>query len=102
MPVVKIEKQKSKYTKLDQACMSEYELPLDPCWEFSRDNLSLGKTLGEGAFGKVLRGEADGILCENVMHTVAVKMLKGNYYLFKTSNLPVPTYLKYKPFNLLI
>jgi len=89
MPVVKIEKQKSKYTKLDQVCMSEYELPLDPCWEFSRENLSLGKTLGEGAFGKVLRGEADGILCENVMHTVAVKMLKGNYYLFKTSNLPV-------------
>jgi len=80
MPVVKIEKQKSKYTKLDQVCMSEYELPLDPCWEFSRDNLSLGKTLGEGAFGKVLRGEADGILCENVMSTVAVKMLKGYYF----------------------
>ncbi|KAL4112399.1 hypothetical protein QTP88_016198 [Uroleucon formosanum] len=79
MPVVKIEKQKSKYTKLDQACMSEYELPLDPCWEFSRDNLSLGKTLGEGAFGKVLRGEANGILCENVMHTVAVKMLKDGH-----------------------
>ncbi|XP_060838222.1 fibroblast growth factor receptor homolog 1-like isoform X2 [Rhopalosiphum padi] len=79
MPVVKIEKQKSKYTKLDQVCMSEYELPLDPCWEFSRDNLSLGKTLGEGAFGKVLRGEADGILCENVMSTVAVKMLKDGH-----------------------
>ncbi|XP_025199424.1 fibroblast growth factor receptor 4-like isoform X1 [Melanaphis sacchari] len=79
MPVVKIEKQKSKYTKLDQVCMSEYELPLDPCWEFSRENLSLGKTLGEGAFGKVLRGEADGILCENVISTVAVKMLKDGH-----------------------
>jgi len=77
MPVVKIEKQKSKYTKLDQACLSEYELPLDPNWEFPRENLSLGKTLGEGAFGKVLRGEADGILSDNVMNTVAVKMLKG-------------------------
>ncbi|VVC24470.1 Hypothetical protein CINCED_3A009612 [Cinara cedri] len=79
MPVVKIEKQKSKYTKLDQTCLSEYELPLDPCWEFSRENLSLGKTLGEGAFGKVLRGEADGILCENVTTTVAVKMLKDGH-----------------------
>lgn len=78
MPVVKIEKQKSKYTKLqDQTCLSEYELPLDPCWEFPRSNLSLSKTLGEGAFGKVLRGEADGILCDNVVTTVAVKMLKG-------------------------
>lgn len=76
MPVVKIEKLKSKYSKLEQ-CMSEYELPLDPCWEFSREYLSLGKTLGEGAFGKVLRGEADGILCESVTNTVAVKMLKG-------------------------
>lgn len=57
--------------------MSEYELPLDPCWEFLRDNLSLGETLGEGAFGKVLRGEAEGILSENLIDTVAVKMLKG-------------------------
>ncbi|XP_050546487.1 fibroblast growth factor receptor homolog 1-like isoform X2 [Daktulosphaira vitifoliae] len=80
MPVVKIEKQKSKYTKLqNQTCLSEYELPLDPCWEFSRSNLSLSKTLGEGAFGKVLRGEADGILCDNVITTVAVKMLKDGH-----------------------
>lgn len=77
LPVVKIEKQKSKYSKLEQACLSEYELPLDPCWEFPRENLTLGKTLGEGAFGKVLRAEADGILCDNVVTTVAVKMLKG-------------------------
>lgn len=75
MPLVKIEKQKCKYTKLDQGCPFEYELPLDPVWEVSRDNLSLGKTLGEGAFGKVLRGEA--YLVENEMTTVAVKMLKG-------------------------
>jgi len=86
MPVVKIEKQKSKYTKLDQACLSEYELPLDPCWEFSRENLSLGKTLGEGAFGKVLRGEADGVLCDHVTTTVAVKMLKGERVFVRKSN----------------
>jgi len=59
--------------------LTEYELPIDPCWEFLRDNLSLGKALGEGAFGKVVRGEIDGFLCENVMNTVAVKMLKGSY-----------------------
>ena len=32
--------------------VSEYELPLDPEWEFPRENLTLGKTLGEGAFGE--------------------------------------------------
>ena len=32
--------------------VSEYELPLDPEWEFPRENLTLGKTLGEGAFGR--------------------------------------------------
>jgi len=73
---VKIEKQKSKYTK-EHACLIEYELPIDPHWEFPRDNLLLSKVLGEGAFGKVVRGEVDGFLCENVMNTVAVKMLKG-------------------------
>jgi len=76
-PEVKIEKQKSKCTNIDQACLTEYELPLDPSWEFPRDKLLFGKTLGEGAFGKVILGEIDGILIENVMNTVAVKMLKG-------------------------
>ena len=33
--------------------ISEYELPLDPDWEFPRSKLRLGSTLGEGAFGKV-------------------------------------------------
>ena len=33
--------------------VSEYELPLDPAWEFPRSDLKLCETLGEGAFGKV-------------------------------------------------
>jgi len=74
---VKIEKQKINYTTQDQACLTEYELPLDLHWEFSRARLSLDKTLGEGEFGKVVRGEIDRNFCENVKNTVAVKMLKG-------------------------
>ena len=35
--------------------VSEYELPLDPAWEFPRSDLKLCETLGEGAFGKVRR-----------------------------------------------
>lgn len=76
MPVVKIEKQKTRSGKLDSV-VSEYELPLDSMWEFPRDELTMGKSLGEGAFGKVVRAEALGILQQGISSTVAVKMLKG-------------------------
>ncbi|XP_064629948.1 fibroblast growth factor receptor 2-like isoform X2 [Lineus longissimus] len=57
---------------------SEYEIPLDPEWEFNRTWLSLGKPLGEGAFGQVVRGEAQDISGKNGRTTVAVKMLKDD------------------------
>ena len=44
--------------------------------------LTLGKTIGEGAFGKVVIGEAVGIVCQEKTTTVAVKMLKGEKHTF--------------------
>lgn len=76
MPIVKIEKQKTRNCKFD-SMVSEYELPLDSAWEFPRDSLTLGKSLGEGAFGKVVKAEAQGILQQGISTVVAVKMLKG-------------------------
>ncbi|PIK41095.1 hypothetical protein BSL78_22062, partial [Apostichopus japonicus] len=58
--------------------VSTFEIPLDVEWEFPSDRLSLGKTLGEGAFGKVVMGEAVGILGKETTTQVAVKMLKPN------------------------
>lgn len=81
MPVVKIEKQKSRPGKLD-SMVSEYELPLDSDWEFPRDQLTMGKSLGEGAFGRVVKAEAQGILQQGIATVVAVKMLKGKKYTF--------------------
>uniref|UniRef100_A0A1B6CPE6 receptor protein-tyrosine kinase n=1 Tax=Clastoptera arizonana TaxID=38151 RepID=A0A1B6CPE6_9HEMI len=78
MPLVKIEKQKTKNYKFD-SMVSEYELPLDSSWEFPRDSLTLGKTLGEGAFGKVVRAEGEGILQQGISTVVAVKMLKEGH-----------------------
>ncbi|XP_068445331.1 vascular endothelial growth factor receptor kdr-like isoform X2 [Clinocottus analis] len=46
-------------------------------WEFPRDRLRLGKTLGHGAFGKVVDASAFGIDKLSTCKTVAVKMLKG-------------------------
>jgi len=39
--------------------------------------LTIGKLLGEGAFGMVLMAEADGICNTPGLTTVAIKMLKG-------------------------
>ncbi|KAL6968809.1 Fibroblast growth factor receptor 4 [Sarracenia purpurea var. burkii] len=74
--VVKIERQKAQSVRTDSFSMTEYELPVDSDWEFPREHLQLGKSLGEGAFGKVVKAEAFGILQPNITTTVAVKMLK--------------------------
>ncbi|KAA0709396.1 Vascular endothelial growth factor receptor kdr-like [Triplophysa tibetana] len=59
---------------LDEQCD---RLPYDSNkWEFPRDRLRLGKTLGHGAFGKVVEASAFGIDKLSTCKTVAVKMLK--------------------------
>lgn len=55
----------------------DYLLPLDTTWEFPRNNLELGESIGEGEFGKVVYAVAFGIIEENTTTPVAVKMLKG-------------------------
>nr|XP_020854442.1 fibroblast growth factor receptor 4 isoform X2 [Phascolarctos cinereus] len=58
----------------------ELDLPLDAKWEFPRDRLVLGKPLGEGCFGQVVRAEAYGMDPQQPdgAITVAIKMLKDN------------------------
>lgn len=62
------------------AGVMEFELPCDPDWEFPRENLTLGKPLGEGCFGQVVRADAYGINKDQLEQptTVAVKMLKDD------------------------
>ncbi|VEN52700.1 unnamed protein product, partial [Callosobruchus maculatus] len=79
MPVVKIEKQKSNAYASGEGMISEYELPMDSDWEIPRNMLVLGKNLGEGAFGKVVKAEAMNLLKSGTTSTVAVKMLKEGH-----------------------
>ncbi|KAI1287026.1 Vascular endothelial growth factor receptor kdr-like [Halotydeus destructor] len=51
-------------------------LPYDRRWEFPIDNLRFGLTLGQGAFGRVVKAEAIGLQDDEPSSTVAVKMLK--------------------------
>lgn len=46
-------------------------------WEIPRDRLKFGKTLGRGAFGRVVQATAFDINKSSSCKTVAVKMLKG-------------------------
>lgn len=88
-PVIRIEKQNSSVNLANRSrlgsenttltTISEYELPLDPDWEFPRDQLDLNETLGEGAFGKVVKATAIQILRTENVTEVAVKMLKEGH-----------------------
>nr|XP_029716532.1 fibroblast growth factor receptor homolog 1-like isoform X1 [Aedes albopictus] len=82
MPIVRIEKQRSTLVQsgnCDPTMISEYEFPIDLNWEFPRNKLVLGKSLGEGAFGKVVMAEANGLVKGQASTVVAVKMLKEGH-----------------------
>ncbi|XP_046882615.1 platelet-derived growth factor receptor beta isoform X2 [Hypomesus transpacificus] len=52
-------------------------LPYDHGWEMPRDSLVLGRTLGSGAFGRVVEATAYGLSHAQSSTKVAVKMLKS-------------------------
>lgn len=84
IPIVKIEKQRTTLVQQPSSCgdsngFNEYEFPLDSNWEFSRNQLTLGQTLGEGAFGRVVMAEAHGLAKGSPSLIVAVKMVKEGH-----------------------
>ena len=58
--------------------MPRPHLNVAPCreFEFPAERLNLGILLGSGAFGRVLKAEASGIVSWEAATTVAVKMVK--------------------------
>lgn len=53
-------------------------LPYDQDYEFPREQLELGKELGAGAFGIVVKATARGITSNAEETVVAVKLIKSN------------------------
>ena len=68
---------------LFSVCLEMMDIPLDRNWEIEKENLVLGETLGEGAFGVVVKAEALSLPSKvDSVSTVAVKMLKGIFIFF--------------------
>ncbi|XP_023237493.1 fibroblast growth factor receptor 3-like [Centruroides sculpturatus] len=76
-PIVKIDIPRDSLSEF--ITISEYEVPLDPNWEFPRERLVLGKLLGQGAFGQVMLADAYGLNDKEGITVVAVKMLKDGH-----------------------
>ena len=64
------------------------DIVYDPEWEVRYDSLEFKSLLGEGAFGRVMKGISDGLPGNSNETVVAIKMLKGKkfeigyFYLF--------------------
>ena len=62
--------------------INEYA-PLHPAtrsWEVERENVTIEKVIGKGAFGQVAQGTASELRGRDGTTRVAIKMLKGNFF----------------------
>ncbi|XP_029924287.1 platelet-derived growth factor receptor beta-like isoform X2 [Myripristis murdjan] len=60
-----------QYTYIDPT-----QLPYSSTWEVPRENVALGRVLGSGAFGRVVKATVSGLLHSHSSTKAAVKMLK--------------------------
>ncbi|KAB7496543.1 Vascular endothelial growth factor receptor 1, partial [Armadillidium nasatum] len=73
---------KGNVCKLDKECTIEEQaelLPYDNSFEVERANITLGKQLGAGAFGRVLLAQVKGLNGKESPTRVALKMCKFEY-----------------------
>ncbi|RXG62357.1 Vascular endothelial growth factor receptor 3 [Armadillidium vulgare] len=74
--------QEGNVGKLSKECTIEEQaelLPYDNAFEVERENITLGKQLGAGAFGRVLLAQVKGLNGKESPTRVAVKMCKFGY-----------------------
>ncbi|XP_069175475.1 vascular endothelial growth factor receptor 1 isoform X2 [Procambarus clarkii] len=73
--------EKGNIGQLNPDCTADEQaelLPYDPEWEVTRENIKIGKQLGSGAFGRVVKAQVSGLDIDGQpTTTVAVKMCKS-------------------------
>ena len=58
-------------------------------WEVARNDVTVEKIIGKGAFGQVAKGTAKNLSFKSAVRSVAIKMVKGKVYFFLISSFPV-------------
>ena len=76
---------RGNYMELNEvrSLINEYA-PLHPgtrSWEVERENVTIEKVIGKGAFGQVAQGKASNLRGREETITVAIKMLKGTLFI---------------------
>ena len=74
--------------------------PLHPAtrsWEVERENVTIEKVIGKGAFGQVAQGTASELRGSDGTTRVAIKMLKGNFSVRQNVFLFMESVLKEDP-----
>ena len=51
-------------------------------WEVARNDVTVEKIIGKGAFGQVAKGTAKNLSFKSAVTSVAIKMVKGKVYFF--------------------
>ncbi|XP_047470761.1 LOW QUALITY PROTEIN: vascular endothelial growth factor receptor 2-like [Penaeus chinensis] len=72
--------EKGNIGQLNPDCTADEQaelLPYSPEWEIQRDDISLGRQLGTGAFGRVIKATVTGLFDDEPKTTVALKMCKS-------------------------
>ena len=58
-------------------------------WEVARNDVTVEKIIGKGAFGQVAKGTAKNLSFKSAVTSVAIKMVKGKVYFFLISSFPM-------------
>lgn len=72
--------EKGNIGQLNPDCTADEQaelLPYSPEWEIQRDDITLGRQLGAGAFGRVIKATVTGLFDDEPKTTVALKMCKS-------------------------
>lgn len=84
----------SAKSRLSSTLTEQYfqsDIVYDAEWEVQYDSLTFESLLGEGAFGRVMKGISDGLPGNKSPTTVAIKMLKGKHMYSTTVQLVICT-----------
>ncbi|KAK7080793.1 hypothetical protein SK128_024462, partial [Halocaridina rubra] len=72
--------EKGNIGQLNTDCTADEQaelLPYDPVWEVNKEDITLGKQLGAGAFGRVVKATVTGLEEDKAKSVVAIKMCKS-------------------------